>query len=155
MGGRGSAGGEGLRSRLPGPLSFDIKTYEYPELSGTDKQVKWANDIREKLLFDLANYAANQNSEGQITLGISDIYLKGKAAMAKDIKSNPLVMATSGLIKAEKISRAIRAFSEVKSRIERWHDLAEKKSASFWIENRTNSSQNYMNKKLMRYIDGK
>nr|DAL41369.1 MAG TPA_asm: hypothetical protein [Caudoviricetes sp.] len=157
MGGRGGAGGAtgGLKSKLPGPLSFDLEKYDFPNLSGTEKQIKWAESIRESVLMELWDYATNKNADGKSTHGIADIYLKGKDAMEKDIRSNPLVKGTSGSLKEEKISHAISAFTETKMRIERWHELAEKKGASYWIENRTNALQNHLNKKLKRYIDGK
>lgn len=155
MGGRGGRGGSvGISAKLPGKLSFDYQTYEPPALEGTEKQVKWAEKIRNSALDDMWDYAVSFSSDGRQS-DMASIYVDGKNAMLKSIKSDYLINSTSGRVQEEKLRDRINSFSDAKDRMERWHKLAEKKSAKWWIDNRSNTLENYMNKKLKKFIDGK
>lgn len=155
MGGRGgSSGNSGIAARLPGKLSYDPQSYEFPALEGTEKQVKWTEKIRMDALERMWNYATTYTSDGRPS-GMAEIYLGGKAAMLSDIKNNQLIQSTSGSLREEKLRDAINSFAEAKARMERWNVLSQKKSAKWWIDNRPNTLANYMNKKLKGFIDGK
>lgn len=140
---------------LPGKTSFDInKMDELPQLIGSEKQVAWAEKIREETLSDLWNYTITRNSNGNMSRS-AEIYAQGKGAMEKSIRENPLVsMAGNERIRNEHIQRQISGFSDAKRRLEAYHAISQNTSASFWIDNRTNQAKNYMNKAFKKKIDG-
>lgn len=128
MGGRGgSSGNSGIAARLPGKLSYDPQSYEFPALEGTEKQVKWAEKIRMDALERIWNYATTYTSDGRPS-GMAEIYLCGKAAMLSDIKNNQLIQATSGSLREEKLRDAINSFAEAKARMDRWNVLTKKRA---------------------------
>lgn len=155
MGGRGSSGGSSISNRLPEPVKFDIKTMflNMPALEGTEKQVAWANKIRNSIVQEIASYATRRDSEGRPSTMVYT-YLGGKSAMEKSVKDE-LTDYMSGATKARVISNRIETFKDAKVRLERLHSISREKSAKFWIENRTDSEKNYMNKALKKRIDGK
>ncbi len=162
MGGRGGSGGASQKnseyrdvmSRLPdAPRMLDF--YAMPKLQGTEKQVQWANKIREEVVMDLAYYANDYTSDGRQNR-LSPILAQGKKAMADSILTSAIVSTTSGKLRQEKINDLIHAYTDTADRWNRLVSLVEgHTSASFWIDNRTNQLKNYLNKKLKAYIDGK
>ena len=123
----GSSGNSGIAARLPGKLSYDPQSYEFPALEGTEKQVKWAEKIRMDALERMWNYATTYTSDGRPS-GMAEIYLGGKAAMLSDIKNNQLIQATSGRLREEKLRDAINSFAEANARMDRWNVLTKKRA---------------------------
>lgn len=80
MGGRGSGGGRG--SRGGGGSAASAKM---PTLSGSSKQVSWANDIRSNALSSLD--ANVRNAEKNRSLGIAPDGLHPSVESAKEIRS--------------------------------------------------------------------
>lgn len=164
MGGRGSSGGgrperqsaeyRDVMKRLPDtPEALDIDAM--PALQGTEKQVKWAEKIRYDLVTDLADYATNYTSDGRRSSAAEKL-AKGKKAMADDVMSSPLVTATAGGVRQEKINNHIQSYVDAAERWKRVISLVKgHTNSSFWIDHRTNQLKNYMNQKLKAYIDGK
>lgn len=156
MGGRGSSGaGGGIRGMLPGETSFDVnKMYELPQLTGSAKQIAWAEKIREETLSDLWDYTINRDSNGNMSRS-AEIYAGGKAAMEKSIRENPLVsMAGNERVRNEHVQRQVNGFHDAKRRLEAYHSISQNPNASFWIDNRINQAKNYRNKEFKKKIDG-
>lgn len=158
MGGRGSSGGgsRGIRGMLPDRTSFDVnRINELPRLQGTEKQVAWAEKIREETLSELWWYTINRDSEGKPSMA-AETYARGKDAMVRSIRESPLVsLAGNEHVRNENIQRQINGFRDAKRRLEAYHSISQNTSASFWIDNRTNVLQNYLNRAFKRKIDGK
>lgn len=162
MGGRGGSGGSAQKGaeyrdivkRLPdAPDALDLDAM--PALQGTEKQVKWAEKIRQDLVADLAEYATSYTSDGRRSSS-AETLAKGKKAMADSIMQNPLVTDTVGRVREEKINNQIKGYVDAAERWKRVKSLVDgHTSASFWIDHRANQVKNYMNKKLKAYIDGK
>ena len=110
---------------------------------------------------ELWEYATTRMSDGRVS-GLAEIYLQGKGAMIRDIKADPLISSTNPFIgttnkkvRDERLRDTLDAYTDAKNRIERWNVIAQKKSAAYWIDNRTDNLPNHLNKKLKKYIDGK
>lgn len=165
MGGRG--GSSGLKSgfsdrdiarKLPDEKEFKIE--KAAALEGSEKQIKWANDIRKSLAVELGNYATSYTDDGKRdTNNMFKIALGGKESMVKDIKRTYEVRrrepnASTSISQAYEynkniISNGIERYKNLSTRIQRFNQIAGEKSAKWWIENR------YNRKELQDYIDGK
>lgn len=155
MGGRGAssgARGEAVYNSLPDKTAYEAK--DLPELSGSEKQVKWAETLREEADEVLWHYAIHRDGRGNPS-GLHDIAIKGRNKIKEYIEDNPLVDTTSGKLRAEKISDQIAAFRELADRVKRYNEIMSNSKASYWIDNRDSTLQNYMFKKWKNYIDGK
>lgn len=80
MGGRGSGGGGGSRGGARSASSAKM-----PTLSGSSKQVSWANDIRSNALESLD--ANVRNAEKNRSLGIKPDGLHPSVESAKEVRS--------------------------------------------------------------------
>lgn len=164
MGGRGSSGGgsggmssaerKDIMSRLPNaPKEFYMS--DAPKLTGTEKQVRWANSIRQQVAEDLFNYATTQTSDGK-RADLTETVFGGKNAMLKSIQDSPLVSMTTGAVRQQKIDSAIDGFKDAAARYERATSIVTSHtSASWWIDNRNNVGNNHGQNKLRKIVDGK
>lgn len=164
MGGRGSSGGGGggvssserksIIGRLPDtPKGFSMS--DAPKLTGTEKQVKWANSIRKQIAEDLFDYAVTRTSDGRRS-DVMETVFGGKQAMMKSIADSPLVSMTSGAVRAQKIDSQISGFTDAARRYERATSvITSHTSASWWIDNRNNVGFNHGRNKLRDIVDGK
>lgn len=151
MGGRGGSSGFWQNDV---PDASDYKAESIPMLKGTPKQIEWANEIRKPMLKELANYTVRRTSDGRASM-LYETARKGKGAIINDIQSSPLVKSTSGALKKQKIKDQVEGYKDLAGRIKRFNQIVRNDSAKFWIDNRTNQPENYMNQKLKRRIDGK
>lgn len=154
MGGRGGSGrsaGRGdaeIKKALPGRPSFKIEEFgKLPKLNGTEKQVRYAERIREETLSDLWNYTSNYDSDGNRSNNVFT-YVKGKEAMMSEISSNQLINMTSGETRRRKVSQAVAGYADAAKRLERYYSISQNNSAKFWIDN-------YGKEELRKRIDGK
>lgn len=161
MGGRG--GSSGLKSgfsdrdiakRLPDQKEFNIE--KAAQLDGSEKQIKWANDIRKELLPSLANTAVYGQNNGELFANVK----KGTDSMVKDIQEklrvqekysdsrgfNPKIYETI-------VNESVNAYKELSQRIKRLNDIFGIKSAKFWIDHRRNGGKGIY--ELEQYIIGK
>lgn len=149
-----SAGKGGRYAWIPDTDAFRVATQgKIPELEGSEKQVKWAKQIRAEVGNELITYALTRTSDGRPSR-LWEITQKGKAAIADDVYNSPLVKSTSGALRQSKISSGKQGYIDLAGRVERLNRILTKPSAKFWIDHRTNSDKNYLNKKLKKYIDG-
>ena len=161
MGGRGGASGisgaytdKRITSELPNALSV-FKAKDLQPLVGSEKQVKWAESIRNEIGEELYKYSLQQKSDKTpVSKDMRMDMQSGKPAMLSAIKNNALVKATSGDVKKEKIKNAIGTYNEIYRRHETFKSIMSNTSAKFWIDNRPGSSpETYMNKKFKKKID--
>lgn len=128
-----------MKYNLPEP----IKKMELPELEGTEKQVAWAEKIRDEILHSLAN-ALRQDENGRPCNAIE--YMISQEKMVEWIEQ--------GFCEEQKQNR-YKTIIYLAECIERMNKIADNKSARFWIDNRTNQMANYMNQKLIKEVTGK
>ena len=128
--------GVDISDKLPEPR----KTYDgdLPKLKGTEKQVAWAEKIRDDAIDTLGNQlvsyvlgTANYNTLVDAT--------KSKEAMAEYVRNNPLVKATTGSVRQEKIDTVCNQLREFVRRDQAYLDIVTNDSAKFWIDNRSTS----------------
>lgn len=143
---------------LPDEKKFKINMA--PELDGSEKQVKWANDIRKSLVVELGNYAAYYTDDGKLdTNNMFKTAIAGKESMINAVKKAYKIrkMEPNASISKKQaseynerlISSAARSYEKLSERIQRFNKITGEKSAKWWIENRYNTL------KLKEYIDGK
>lgn len=128
-----------MKYNLPEP----IKRMELPKLEGTEKQVAWAEKIRDEILHSLAN-TLRQDENGRPCNAIE--YMTSKEKMEEWIEQ--------GFFEEQKQNR-YKTIIYLAKCIERMNKIADNKSAKFWIDNRTNQMANYMNQKLIKEVMGK
>lgn len=151
MGGRGGSSGGGgatIKNALPGSPSFKIEEFgKLPKLNGTEKQVRYAERLREETLSDLWNYTSNYDSNGNRSNKVFT-YAKGKEAMMAEINSDQLINMTSGETRKQKVSQAVAGYVDAAKRLERYYSISQNNSAKFWIDNHGKGE-------LRKRIDGK
>lgn len=150
MGGRGGSGGGGaaIKNALPRSPSFKIEEFgNLPKLNGTEKQVRYAERLRDETLPDLWNYTSSYDSDGNVSNKVFT-YVKGKEAMMAEISRNPLINMTSGETRKQKVLQAVSGYVDAAKRLERYHSISQNNSAKFWIDN-------YGKGELRKRIDGK
>lgn len=153
MGGRGGSSGTSGARKIPAQSEFEL-IQSLPQLKGSEKQVAWAKKIRREVGPELISYAINFTSDGRRS-GLYDIATQGRSAIKKDIYESLLVKSATGKVKQEKIQNSFKGYQDLARRIQTVNSILQNDSAKFWIDNRTNTLANYMNKKLKKKIDGK
>ena len=153
MGGRGSVGGAGgTGAKFPkaqSPIDLD----NLPALTGTQKQVSWANKIREDVLGELAKQMY-RTSNGYPTQAPN--YVTSVSDMKKFVKST--TEAFSGVNKSimtEKVNNSISALTTASTQISNLKSLiSQETSAKFWIDHRNTHPADPNWKKLKKKIIG-
>ena len=128
-----------MKYNLPEP----IKRMELPKLEGTEKQVAWAEKIRDEILHSLVN-ALKQTEDGRPCNAIE--YMTSKEKMVEWIEQ--------GFCEEQKQNR-YKTIIYLAKCVERMNKIASNRSAKYWIDNRTNQMANYMNQKLIKEVMGK
>lgn len=158
MGGRGGASGmsNAWKNEIPKLNEYQHKR-QLPELQGSEKQVKWAKEIRDNLGEDLWRYVISRTSDGKPS-GIYNILSKqGIKGAIQDIEKSVNLFSgyerQSNNRKKEIINRRLLSYKELARRIKKYNEIMSNRSAAFWIDNRRNSQRNYMNERLKKIID--
>lgn len=126
-----------IANRLPAP----IENINLPKLTGSEKQVRWAEKIRIEILTDIMNRLdANQwlpilSSTEKMIDWVETYPIKGTAATPQEYGLE-LLLRQSGMF-AKMIDLAVK-----------------NTDARFWIDNRTDQMENYMNKAIRKQILG-
>lgn len=158
MGGRGSSsnmsGGSGSGSR-----GAQIQSSSLPELQGSEKQVAWANNIRNNYIADLNNRIAN----GDIDYGdVESMYHSGLGTfltnnandtsaydkqLSKIMQQNPELSSKDQRLKAEKYPRevynkAVEARDNAKTETEGNKAFAKALAPTYkkWVEDALNGN---------------
>lgn len=118
MGGRGGSSGMS-GGRNSGSRELQIQSSSLPELQGSEKQVAWANDIRDNYIADLNNRIANgdidyADVESMYYSGLG-IYLTNDAydtsaydkQLSKIKTQNPNLSSKEQILKAENYPREV------------------------------------------------
>jgi hypothetical protein len=128
-----------MKYNLPEP----IKRIKLQKLEGTEKQVSWAEKIRDEILHSLTN-ALKRTEDGRPCNAIE--YMTSQEKMVEWIEQ--------GRDEEHKQER-YETIIYLAGCIERMYKIASIRDARFWIDNRTNNQMNYMNQKLIKEVMGK
>lgn len=123
----------------------------FPALTGTKKQVEWAEEIREGIRKELSYYSRYFLSDGR-PCALFNVLKQGNEAVIKDILAS-VSHFDNETVKKERIASRISAYKDLAKRIKRYNEIMSNSSAVFWIDNRRNCSDNYMDKKFKEFID--
>lgn len=152
MGGRGSSSGgtSNWRSRLP-KVQTPIDMDNLPPLTGSEKQIKWANDIRDELIEKLG-YKMYKTESGNPTKALD--YIFSKNDMEKYVKSAIEVFsdAPDFSIKLNNRVTALRTATEQMTRLKNL--IQEETSAKFWIDHRNTHILDPVWRKLQERVVG-
>ena len=155
MGGRGGQSGfsNNQFSRIPDVKEFKwVVGRELPQLQGTEKQVKWARQIRNQIGKDLFEYATRRTSDGRPSKLLL-VALKGKESIKKDIKDETSYIYDQN-VKRQRVKASVDAYVDLAKRIKQFNKImTSSDSAKFWIDNRPGWTENYLNKKFRKKID--
>lgn len=154
MGGRGASSGIGSRG-ISGLPEEQKPIDNFPKLSGSEKQIAWANDIRDKVYNSLVS-AMYRKENGQPTQAIEQIFSK------KDMENWVLEARkafgganTSKRITEEKVKNSIEALQTAERQFKALKNLiATETSAKFWIDHRNTHPADPEWKKLRKSIVG-
>lgn len=153
MGGRGSSGGTGgSGAKLPkaqSPIDLD----NLPALTGTPKQINWANSIRDQVVEELVNQMYI-SEDGARTEAVN--YITSKEDMKKWVKGTKEAFGNaSKSIMAEKVKNSVSALTTASNQVGNLKTLiAQETSAKFWIEHRNTHPADPEWKKLRKKIIG-
>lgn len=150
MGGRGSSGGVSSL-RLPKPQTVE----EFPKLQGTQKQVAWANDIRDQVYNKLLS-GMHQTKEGYPTQAVDYVFSRKDMGawvrVTKDTFGGPY---TPKHITDQHVNRAIESLHTAVKQVEALKNLIRTEtSAKFWIDHRNTHPADPTWKKLKKSILG-
>lgn len=146
MGGRGSAGGGGL-PKVQHPMK------SFPALTGTEKQVKWANKIRDEV-HDSLVIEMYKTESGFRTEALN--YITSTKDMQTWVKQarDAFQMSDSKILK-EKVNNSIDSLRRASEQYGRLRALIEKEtSAKFWIDHRSTHTGDPAWKSLKKKIIG-
>lgn len=158
FGGRGGTsgvggGGEAKRwiSQLPKDEEYKAisKKSELPELEGTEKQVKWAQDIRIETLRELHYYTMNYASDGRPKSGFQNLTKDGNEYAVQRIKNVLEVHGNvSDDIRSQVINHEIETINDHAKRVRVYNEIASHTSAKWWIDHRDYSDKAALKKKI-------
>lgn len=133
MGGRGGAGGGGGGGGLP---KVQRPLENFPALTGTEKQVRWDNEIRDKVYETLVGEMYKTES-GFRTEALNFITsTKDMQTWVKQTR-DAFQTANSKILK-EKVNNSIDSLRRASDQYGRLRSLIEKEtSAKFWIDHRS------------------
>lgn len=121
-----------------------------PELTGSEKQVKWAAQIRSDAQREMFNYATTQSSGRPSSLyAVAQRGEKAKRQFIEDAVSN-----FNEKIKTQRRAEYEEKFSDLDRRIEVYNRIFSHSDAKYWIDRRSNSEINYQFKRFKAMIDG-
>ena len=132
MGGRGGAGG-GIGGRFP---KVRRPVESFPALTGTEKQVKWANKIRDEVYDTLVGEMYKTESGFRTEAPDYITSTKDMQTWVKLTQDN-FQMSNSRILK-EKVNNSIDSLRRASDQYGRIRSLIEKEtSAKFWIDHRS------------------
>lgn len=132
MGGRGGAGG-GIGGRFP---KVQRPVESFPALTGTEKQVKWANKIRDEVYDTLVGEMYKTESGFRTEAPDYITSTKDMQTWVKLTQDN-FQMSNSRILK-EKVNNSIDSLRRASDQYGRIRSLIEKEtSAKFWIDHRS------------------
>jgi predicted MPP superfamily phosphohydrolase len=131
-------------------MKFEAKkTIAFEDLTqGSEKQIAWAEDIREECINDLVNKFFAENTISY------DIAVAETAEEIEALAEKYIIVLCCGndKLRPEKEALTTKYFSETIHIYNRIAELAARTDAKFWIENRTNTIANHMNKGLREFV---
>jgi hypothetical protein len=133
MGGRGGAGGGVGSGGLP---KVQRPVESFPALTGTEKQVKWANKIRDEVYDTLVGEMYKTESGFRTE---APNYITSAKDMQTWVKQtrDAFQMSNSRILK-EKVNNSIDSLRKASDQYGRIRSLIEKEtSAKFWIDHRS------------------
>lgn len=145
--------GKDISDKLPEPINYD--SLDLPELQGTEKQKKWAEEIRENALYHINNTIVRLRDN---TAPVGSDFIEAassKEGMAEYIKNHPLVQSTEGAIRQQKIDNLCGDFTTYAERYRAGMGILAHTDAKYWIDNRPNQLENHNYKKFYDIINGK
>lgn len=160
MGGRG--GSSGLSGISRNSISKSLGDVEFkkaplPSLEGSQRQIEWAEKIRDRVLKDMYSYAAGNQSDGHSSVDYN-IIGKSKDEVVKAIESDVSYSKTKEA-KEWRANYTADRYKDLSDRIKRVNEFAEIKSASWWIDYAKkyegSGGKEYRNTQFKKYIDGK
>lgn len=126
------------------------KGFGLPSLVGTEDQIKWARQIRNEILQQLAFLTKTTNAEGKPIGGIVKAVNGGKDAVIKYINDFPSDWDEE--IKRDIIKQRIDGFFALARVIKNFNEIASHADCRYWIDNRTNQIKNFANKSLISQL---
>ena len=147
--GRGSSkaggGGGGNKTALKNQFVKSL-----PELTGSEKQVKWATQIRSEAQQEMFTYATTQMNGRPSSL--YEVAQRGQTAKQQFI--DKAVSSFDGELKQRKRAEYEAKFDDLDRRIEVYNRIFSHSDAKYWIDRRSNSEINYQYKRFKAMIDG-
>lgn len=134
MGGRGGAGG-GIGGRFP---KVQRPVESFPALTGTEKQVKWANKIRDEVYDTLVGemYKTEFGFRTEAPNYITST--KDMQTWVKQTRDTFQLSDANSKILKEKVNNSIDSLRRASDQYGRIRSLIEKEtSAKFWIDHRS------------------
>src|SRR5690625_4129281 len=114
-----------------------VENFKLGELEGTEKQVEWAKEIRQKavnkMFYDEVMYE-EYVQKSMLPMGKDTIQKTKVEPVVKAIFSQEGIENYINEARNEEV--AIKAIEKAIARFERFKEVAENTSAKFWIENR-------------------
>lgn len=153
MGGRGASSGIGSQN-ISGLPEAQKPIDNFPELQGSEKQIAWATDIRQKIYNTLLS-EMKRNKDGYGTEAIK--YIFKKKDMEKwvlDRKNTFGEFSTSPELK-ERVKDSIESLQTAAKQYKALRTLIETEtSAKFWIEHRNTHPRDPSWSKLKKSVIG-
>lgn len=144
MGGRGGGSGMAARQKIESKLpGYDTKAMVDrivgggPALSGSEKQVAWANEIRNEKIGVMLNTVV---SDSRVTYDYLETIGEGKSAMSKAVMDDykKAMRNYSPKVAEETAVRSAEKYSSVSNQLKKIDTMMQSKtSASWWINNRS------------------
>lgn len=136
-----------------------ISKISFPELKGTEKQIKWAKSIRANAAAVLQDELMNEEYEvvnelpgRKNTIEKRRVDAIVKALFSEQGVKNYLDKLKNSNVPESRIESAVVSMNKAYDRFVRLSEIMSNADAKFWIDNRDNQEKNYMFKKFKNYV---
>ena len=133
-----------------------IKPLPAVELEGTEKQVKWASEIRAKaanVLLQECVLREQYEVTNMLPGGKTEIKSRPVQRIIEALKSEEGIKAYLESLPDFLVESTIKSMNDALDRYARFAEIMSNSSAKFWIDNRDNQEPNYMFMLFKQYIN--
>lgn len=134
-----------------------IEQLQVNNLTGTVKQVAWAEDIRKNAVQAMFEEVLHEEYvvEGNMPMQKTKTVRRPVKEVVNALKSEESIkeyFEERKDLTTTRLENALKSLNDAYDRYQRFVEIATNDSAKFWIDNRDNQEKNYMFKNFIEYV---
>jgi len=134
--------------------TIDLEKAKITEMKGTPKQIKWAEDIRNRALRALLNEVTTEEYESinKVPGKKNEIITRPVKGLFNSMRSLEGIEKHLDETPENQIESTVKSMNSMYDRFERFAEIASNDEAKFWIDKRDNQTENHMFKAFKKYV---